>query len=97
MKKDDRARLISQYIAKPLPTGYCLSFYYHMYGPDIGSLMVYAVDDEVNRKEFAVFSKNGTQADKWRQAFVKLEANDLKNDFKLAFDGIAGNDIYKGK
>ncbi len=52
--------------------------------------------DSVDKKELSIFSKSGTQVDKWRQAVIRLDSNTINYDFKIAFDGIAGNNYYKG-
>ncbi|XP_072182118.1 MAM and LDL-receptor class A domain-containing protein 1-like [Diadema setosum] len=49
----------------------CVSFYYHMSGPDPGSLSVYKMDDD----EFLVepgFSKSGNQGFRWHMGQVEV-------------------------
>jgi hypothetical protein len=43
---------------QPTTAAWCLSFWYHMYGSDMGSLNVY-FDQEGNRGD-AIWSKSGT-------------------------------------
>ena len=63
----------------------------------MGNLNAYVIkNDDTDKKEISIFTKNGTQADKWRQAFLKIESATVDYDFKIAFDGVAGNTL-KGK
>ena len=89
-KAGSKARIYSKTIAKPLPKGYCLSFYYHMYGDDVGTLNAYAV---TALREISIFSKTGSQTNKWQLASIRLDQETLPADFQLAFDGISGNDF----
>ncbi|GIY15557.1 MAM and LDL-receptor class A domain-containing protein 2 [Caerostris extrusa] len=52
-----------------LKNAYCVRFFYHMYGPDIGSLdvMTQSVSLESDTKEY--FSRSKTQGDRWKEAF----------------------------
>ena len=86
--KSDRARLISPIIPKAIQDGYCLSFYYYLYGEDLGSLVVY-LKDTVSNKEVSIYAKNGTQADKWKLANIKIDPADFVNEFQIAFDSIS--------
>ncbi len=91
---NSKARIYSKPIAAPLPTGYCLSFYYHMFGGDIGSLTVYIINP-LTRKEVTVFQKIGSQVDTWRQALVRINPTSVDYDFSLAFQAQVGYD-YTG-
>ncbi len=90
-KEGDKARLLSKSIPRPSDDNYCLSFYYHMWGADIGGLIVLT---SISGKESTIFTKNGSNVaneNKWKSAFIKLTSKDITSDFKIAFDGIAGN------
>lgn len=63
-----------------------------MYGDDIGSLNVYAI---TSLEEISIFSKTGSQSNKWKQAFVRLNQETFTSDLQLAFEGVSGND-YEG-
>ena len=40
-----------------------------------------------------LWTRTGTQADKWRLGFVYIEGKTFEFDIKLAFDGIIGNGL----
>lgn len=85
---NSKARIYSK------PTGYCLSFYYHMFGGDIGSLTAYVINS-LTKKEVSVFQKVGSQVDTWRQALVRIGPLSVDYDFSLAFEAKVGYD-YTG-
>lgn len=85
----DYAQLVSPRLPPTSSTGFCLSFYYSMFGPNIGSLNVYLTSGG-NKTLF--WSKTGPQADKW----VKAQRTLLSNiDYQLIFEGVKGNG-YQG-
>jgi len=57
----------------------CISFYYHMFGRDVGALKV-----SVNGKQ--AFVKAGTQGDKWNKADFKVQ----EQATSVVFEGIRG-------
>lgn len=63
------ARLVSPLISVSLATTKCLSFWYNMYGPSVGSLNVYAKTSSLGSP---IWSRNGTQGNQWHQA-IDLE------------------------
>lgn len=71
-----------------------LSFYYHMFGNDIGTLQIQKSSD--NGKSWQnVFEKTGNQNNQWQQAYSNLQ-NNKNTFFKLRFiasssDGIEGD------
>ncbi|RNA26976.1 MAM and LDL-receptor class A domain-containing 2-like [Brachionus plicatilis] len=89
--KNDLARLISPVISKPNVDGYCLTFYYHMFGVDINTLQFSLIRNNNFKNETTIFKKVGAQLDKWLIANVRLDSADINFDFKLAIDGIAGS------
>ncbi|GBN19165.1 MAM and LDL-receptor class A domain-containing protein 1, partial [Araneus ventricosus] len=59
--------------------GYCVRFFYHMYGADIGSLTVstQSVSQATDTKRF--FYRTRTQGDRWKEAFFTVtEAGTMK-------------------
>ncbi|GBM91293.1 MAM and LDL-receptor class A domain-containing protein 2 [Araneus ventricosus] len=52
--------------------GYCVRFFYHMYGADIGSLTVstQSVSQATDTKRF--FYRTRTQGDRWKEAFFSV-------------------------
>ncbi|CAH3142232.1 unnamed protein product [Porites lobata] len=59
----------------------CLSFYYHMYGSDIGSLKV-----SINGKE--VFSRSGNKGNAWLKASVSISS--IGGSHQIIFEGVRG-------
>ncbi|CAF0741635.1 unnamed protein product, partial [Brachionus calyciflorus] len=92
---NDRARLISPVISKPTSEGYCLTFYYHMFGVDINTLEIKLIRNNQYKNETSIFRKIGPQLDKWLVQHVRLDSADINYDFKMAIDGIAGRS-YRG-
>ena len=68
-KSGDKARLTSKQY--PASNGQCLKFWFHMYGPNIGTLNVYA--SSYNRLGQAVWTLYGNQGNKWQQAQVTIQ------------------------
>lgn len=65
----DIARISSPLVSVSQKTTKCLKFWYHMYGPHIASLNVYANTTSLG---FPIWSKNGTQGNKWKLAKVDV-------------------------
>ena len=65
----ESARLVSPVISVSSASTKCLTFWYHMYGPHVGSLNVYANATTLGSP---IWSKNGTQGNQWKQA-IDLE------------------------
>ena len=64
----DKARLIS-----PTLNGasrYCVTFYYHMYGPHINALKVYLAQNTTLGS--AVWQRTGTQGNKWNKGTLQI-------------------------
>lgn len=66
------------------PGTYCLTFWYHMYGRDMGSLFVNLVKNGLTWK---IASLKGEQGNVWKQKKVLLQA---PAGGKIEFEGIAG-------
>ena len=67
-KPNDTARIESATV--PATQQKCLQFWYHMYGPHVDRLNVYT---KVNQQlGLPVWTRGGTQGNKWRHATVSL-------------------------
>ena len=88
-KRGDIARIDSPVLSPTPPAGHCLSFWYYMFGPTIGSLNIY-LQNNFNRSLF--WSKTGPQGDKWIQASRTIQSS---IDYVLTIEGVVGNG-YQG-
>ena len=87
--RGDVAILDSANLPPTPPAGHCLTFWYYMFGNNIGSLNVYMVTN-TNRTLF--WSRNGTQGDAWKMAQRQIFSN---TDFRISVYGVVGNG-YQG-
>ena len=80
----------------------CLTFWYHMYGVDIGTLLVNKVNT-ISQEQTQVFSKFASQGNNWRLGEVQIDPNDAEAYLYLQMvavtnDGVRGeialDDIY---
>jgi hypothetical protein len=62
--------------------GVCLQFWYHMYGPEIGSLNLYV--ETANQLKLR-WRKSGTQVNRWKYASVYI---DTIFDFNVIFEAV---------
>ena len=69
------------------PTGYCLSWYYHMLGSSMGTMNVYAKVDE---EKYLLWSYGEDVGDVWN--YAQAEIPSLKNykSFSIVYEGIKG-------
>ena len=82
----DNARLVSDIIPSTAgTTGRCLTFYYHMYGYDTGTLNVFI---KTGSHLTNVWQRNGTQGNKWLQAKATLVSQGHFNVCSLFWLGI---------
>ena len=65
----DSARISSPMVSVSQKTTKCLKFWYYLYGPSLGSLDVYANTTSLGSP---IWSKNGTQGNKWQLAKVDV-------------------------
>ena len=68
--------------------GKVLSFWYHMFGPDMGELEIAAIDIMGNYTFIDAY--NGDQGMDWHFAYYPLDSLNLQHDFKIAFIGNTG-------
>lgn len=71
-RPNDTARLISAVIPRNTRPGTCVSFWYHMYGPDIDTLSVYTKTG--GSLGSVIWQRKGNQANKWKygQVFLRM-------------------------
>jgi len=69
-RNGDFARLTSPMVSVSQQSTKCLTFWYHMYGPHVAALNVYANTTTLGA---AIWSKNGTQGNAWKQASVDIQ------------------------
>ncbi|CAF3933397.1 unnamed protein product [Rotaria magnacalcarata] len=91
----DHARLISA-LQYPSSTAQCLTFWYHMYGSDIGTLNVFVqmISTDLNSTSSTfVWTKSGTHGNQWHRAtqtLYNLNSTDMYG-WRIAFDGVVGD------
>ncbi|XP_064608040.1 MAM and LDL-receptor class A domain-containing protein 1-like [Liolophura sinensis] len=80
----DYARLMSSLLK---PGARCVDFYYHMYGADVGQLLVKVLEDGLERVELRLA---GDQGNAWfnRQLMV-----DAQKPYRIIFEAIRGSDF----
>ena len=64
------ARLSSPAVSVSSSSTKCLNFWYHMYGPHVGSLNVYTNTTTLGS---SIWSRNGTQGNQWKLATVEIQ------------------------
>lgn len=68
----DSAQLISAFMFMAPGELYCLSFQYHMFGKEIGTLQVYTTERGFNVGKRLIWSRSGNQGDQWKIAQVPI-------------------------
>ncbi|KAI8481744.1 hypothetical protein Bbelb_405010 [Branchiostoma belcheri] len=86
LSEGDAARLLSP--RYPPTTSMCLTFFYHMYGANIGSLRVYVKQTGTLT---LTWSKNGSLGDMWYMAIAPLVTDD---EFQIVFEAARGNGAF---
>ncbi|CAH1790069.1 unnamed protein product [Owenia fusiformis] len=84
-QQGDRARLISP--ALRIGKDQELEFYYHMYGSDMGALVVYV--ERENSVPEEIWRQAGDQGSRWNFARLNLPVG----DYKVIFEGVVGSGI----
>jgi hypothetical protein len=69
-----------------------LTFYYHMYGTDMGTLTVYASTDNGSTWT-SVWTLSGDQGNSWNEANINLGAYSGSTALLLKFEGVTGSDF----
>ncbi|XP_076793678.1 apical endosomal glycoprotein isoform X2 [Arvicanthis niloticus] len=71
----------------------CLSFWYHLYGPQIGTLCLAMRRD--GEEDILLWSQSGTHGNRWHQAWVTLHHQpEASTKYQLLFEGL--RDGYHG-
>ncbi|XP_030628082.1 MAM domain-containing glycosylphosphatidylinositol anchor protein 1 [Chanos chanos] len=99
-KKGDRARLLSPLYNVTVargPTGstrlpYCISFYYHMNGRQIGTLNVLLRVNSIATVSSLVWTRSASQGPSWKKANVEIYPSGA---FRVIFEGIR-EDSFEG-
>ena len=79
------ARLFSPLVTVSGSSTECLEFWYHMYGPHVGSLSVYT-NTTTGILSTAIWSRNATQGNLWKSAVVEVQMNQsYMVSFEIAF------------
>ncbi|XP_035666825.1 MAM and LDL-receptor class A domain-containing protein 1-like isoform X1 [Branchiostoma floridae] len=86
LSEGDAARLLSP--RYPPTTSMCLTFFYHMYGANIGSLRVYVKETGTLT---LTWSKSGSLGDTWYMAVAPLVTGD---EFQIVFEAARGNGAF---
>ncbi|XP_052581213.1 apical endosomal glycoprotein isoform X1 [Peromyscus californicus insignis] len=77
----------------PLVPKECLSFWYHLYGPQIGTLRLAMKKD--GEEDTLLWSRSGTHGNRWHQAWVTLHHQlEASTKYQLLFEGL--RDGYHG-
>jgi hypothetical protein len=66
-----------------------ITFAYHMYGADMGTLNV-SVIDTGNNRETSLWSKSGNQGDRWYWPATATVPSSVSGSFKFVFTGAVG-------
>ena len=71
-----KARISKRYTGL-MTGGSCLSFWYHMYGSQIGSLNVYVKNSTASALDIAKWNVSGQQGNVWKNASITIYGNSL--------------------
>ncbi|CAF4504938.1 unnamed protein product, partial [Didymodactylos carnosus] len=91
----DRAGLMSPLILRPTTTSgaQCFSFFYHMHGIGIGSLLIWTIENTTaSAKETLIWQQNGAQGNEWLIERINLWPTE---DYYFRIDGYVG-DSFQG-
>lgn len=85
--RNQKARLISP--TQSYKDGKCLYFWYHAYGPDVGSLNVYSEiqNNDTTKPRNILWTISRDQGNSW---FIARVPTDYSSDFKIIFEGVVG-------
>ena len=75
-KVGQKARISKRYTGL-MTGGSCLSFWYHMYGSQIGSLNVYVKNSSATALGIAKWNISGQQGNVWKNASITIYGNSL--------------------
>lgn len=72
----------------PASVGDCFSFWYHMYGSGIGSLLVFLVKNNSQKEKILLKMINGNQGNVWKSSDVTIRSD---VDYQIIIQAIRGN------
>ncbi|XP_052271751.1 hemicentin-1-like [Dreissena polymorpha] len=83
-------------VSHPLPANQptCLSFFYNMFGADIGNLNVTIVDKCSGQTQM-VFHESGNKGEAWKEATVSIPASAVPNEYEIKIGASVGSS-FKG-
>ena len=85
---NDAARILSPYVRINQNIGGCFKFYYHMFGPDIFRLNLYAQNGTGNGNYGkSILQKQSNKGDKWILGHVFVE-NRQNQDIRFIIEAI---------
>ncbi|KAK3782349.1 hypothetical protein RRG08_027897 [Elysia crispata] len=85
----DLARLISPSLESS-SSGYCVEFYYHMYGQKSGNLTMYIEPEGGARQQ--LWQARGNQGNNWLPRAVNISSSQAAHQFRILFEaGLAGS------
>ncbi|CAF0822642.1 unnamed protein product [Didymodactylos carnosus] len=87
----DRAGLMSPLIVRPTTTSgaQCFSFFYHMYGINIGSLLIWTIENmTTSAEETLIWQQHGAQGNEWLIKRINLWPT---ADYYFRIDGYVGD------
>ncbi|MBN3307353.1 MLRP2 protein, partial [Amia calva] len=91
-REGDVAQLKSPLLASSGPSGYCLTFWYHMFGATVGTLRMYIQKSHYQPKTL-VWQRRGTADDEWQRAHRHVILQDVHEILFEATVGGAKGDI----
>nr|XP_039270832.1 MAM and LDL-receptor class A domain-containing protein 1-like [Styela clava] len=88
MPANDKAQIISYSQPKSTTSDsrMCIEWYYHMFGPNVGTLNVYRVLTK-NGNKWKFWTRSGSSGNQWVYNFFSFISND---DFSLIFEAVRG-------
>ena len=84
---NDAARILSPFVKISQSIGGCFKFYYHMFGPDIFRLNLYAKNNTGNAYGKAILQKQSNKGDRWILGHVFVE-NRQNEDIRFIIEAI---------
>ncbi|XP_078483553.1 MAM and LDL-receptor class A domain-containing protein 1 isoform X3 [Ciona intestinalis] len=65
----------------------CVEWYYHMFGPSIGTLNLYRINHDNNDNKWKIWTRIGSQGNRWNYGYYEFQADIT---YSLWFEGIRG-------
>ena len=71
-QQNETANLIGQPFHMENNQRFCFTFWYHMYGRDMGTLRVYMGHSEIKVKDTILWERQTNRGDLWKEAHVDI-------------------------